>query len=84
MKKHKGQKREKIIIIPTFTPFQKGYIKVQRAVSFFCALLGVIVLSPVFLLLCGWIIVDSGFPVFFVQKRVAKSKAMGPILLSDL
>lgn len=45
--------------------------------SFLCALLGVIVLSPVFLLLCGWIIVDSGFPVFFIQKRVAKSKPDG-------
>lgn len=76
MKKHKVR-RDKKLYYPTFTPFQKGYIKVQRAVSFFCALLGVIVLSPVFLLLCGWIIVDSGFPVFFVQKRVAKSKADG-------
>lgn len=76
MKKHKVR-RDKKLYHPTFTSFQKGYIKVQRAVSFFCALLGVIVLSPVFLLLCGWIIVDSGFPVFFMQKRVAKSKPDG-------
>ena len=76
MKKHKVR-RDKKLYYPTFTPFQKGYIKVQRAMSFLCALLGVIVLSPVFLLLCGWIIVDSGFPVFFIQKRVAKSKPDG-------
>lgn len=76
MKKHKVR-RDKKLYYPTFTPFQKGYIKVQRAMSFLCALLGVIVLSPLFLLLCGWIIVDSGFPVFFIQKRVAKSKPDG-------
>lgn len=76
MKKYKVRKDKKLYH-PTFTPFQKGYIKVQRVVSFFCALLGVIILSPVFLLLCVWIIVDSGFPVFFIQKRVAKSKPDG-------
>ncbi|HJA32859.1 MAG TPA: sugar transferase [Candidatus Mediterraneibacter merdigallinarum] len=52
-------------------------MKVQRAVSFFCALLGVIILSPVFLILCIWIIADSGFPVLFRQKRVARSEADG-------
>lgn len=76
MKKHKVRKDKKLYH-PTFTPFQKGYIKMQRIVSFLCALLSVIILSPVFLLLCGWIIVDSGFPVLFIQKRVAKSKPDG-------
>lgn len=76
MKKRKVR-RDSQLYYPQFSLFQSGYIKVQRAVSFLCALAGVIILSPVFLLLCGWIIVDSGFPVFFVQKRVAKSKPDG-------
>lgn len=70
-------KRGEKLYHPAFTPFQKSYMKVQRVVSYVCALLGLIILSPVFLLLCGWIIVDSGFPVFFIQKRVAKSKPDG-------
>lgn len=76
MKKHKVKKAGKLYH-PEFTPFQKGYIKMQRGISFLCALLGVIVLSPVFLVLCVWIIADSGFPVLFVQKRVARSKPDG-------
>ena len=76
MKKRKVR-RDSQLYYPQFSLFQSGYIKVQRAVSFLCALAGVSILSPVFLLLCGWIIIDSGFPVFFVQKRVAKSKPDG-------
>ena len=76
MKKHKVKKAGKLYH-PEFTPFQKVYIKMQRGISFLCALLGVIVLSPVFLVLCVWIIADSGFPVLFVQKRVARSKPDG-------
>lgn len=76
MKKHKVKKAGKLYH-PEFTPFQKVYIKMQRGISFLCALLGVIVLSPVFLILCVWIIADSGFPVLFVQKRVARSKPDG-------
>ena len=76
MKKHKVKKAGKLYH-PEFTPFQKVYIKMQRGISFLCALLGVIALSPVFLVLCVWIIADSGFPVLFVQKRVARSKPDG-------
>lgn len=42
-----------------------------------CALLGLIILSPVFLVLCAWVIIDSGFPIFFKQKRVAQSEKSG-------
>lgn len=42
-----------------------------------CALLGLIILSPVFLVLCAWVIIDSGFPIFFKQKRVAQSEQDG-------
>lgn len=70
-------KKNSSLYYPVFSSFQKTYMKVQRAVSFFCALLGVIILSPVFLVLCIWIIADSGFPVLFRQKRVARSEADG-------
>lgn len=62
---------------PIFTSFQKGYMRVQRGGSFLCALLGLIILSPVFLVLCAWVIIDSGFPIFFKQKRVAQSEKSG-------
>lgn len=65
------------IYYPEFTPFQKIYLKMQRGISFLCALLGVIILSPLFLVLCIWIIADSGFPVLFVQKRVGRSEPDG-------
>lgn len=52
-------------------------MRFQRVFSFICALAGIIILSPLFLVLCIWIIADSGFPVLFVQKRVAKSAPDG-------
>lgn len=76
MKKYRIRK-EKRIYYPKFTFSQKLYIKFQRGISFICALLGIVILSPVFLLLCVWIIADSGFPVIFVQKRVGRSKPDG-------
>ena len=62
---------------PQFTLFQKLYMKAQRVLSFVCALLGIIVLSPVFLVLCIWIVLDSGFPILFKQERIAKSRNDG-------
>lgn len=62
---------------PQFTSFQKGYIRFQQVISFICALLGIVILSPLFLVLCIWIIADSGLPVLFVQKRVARSEPDG-------
>ena len=70
-------KKNSSLYYPVFSSFQKTYMKEQRAVSFFCALLGVIILSPVFLILFILIIADSGFPVLFRQKRVARSEADG-------
>ncbi len=52
-------------------------MKFQRGVSFVCALAGLALLSPFFLFLCIWILIDSGRPVFFIQKRVARSKEDG-------
>lgn len=70
--KHKIKKAKRLFH-PQFTSFQKMYMRFQRVFSFICALAGIIVLSPLFLILCLWIVVDSGFPVLFVQKRVARS-----------
>ena len=70
--KHKIKKAKRLFH-PQFTSFQKMYMRFQRVFSFICALAGIIVLSPLFLILCLWIVVDSGYPVLFVQKRVARS-----------
>ena len=56
----------------------KNYIK--RCIDFVLSLFGLIVLSPVFLLLCLWIKVDSKGPVFFKQKRIGIRKTYFYIL----
>lgn len=53
---------------------------VKRALDIICSLCGLIVLSPVFLLLAVWIRLDSPGPVFFKQKRVGKNKTYFNIL----
>lgn len=73
---HKIKKAEKLYH-PRFTHFQMAYMKLQRGVSFVCALAGLVLLSPFFLFLCIWILIDSGRPVFFIQKRVGRSKKDG-------
>ena len=49
---------------------RKGYEKWKRLSDIILSALGLIVLSPLFLLLILWIKVDSKGPVFFKQKRV--------------
>lgn len=56
------------------------YIRFKRAIDFVLALLGLIVLSPVFLLLVIAIKVDSKGPVLFKQKRVGIHKTYFNIL----
>ena len=46
----------------------------KRGVDFIIASIGIIIFSPVFLLLCFIIKLDSKGPVFFKQKRVGKDK----------
>ncbi len=55
-----------------------NYLK--RCIDFVLALCGLIVLSPLFLILCLWIKLDSKGPVFFKQKRVGKNKTYFNIL----
>ena len=44
----------------------------KRAFDIVCSFAGIVLLSPVFLILFVWIILDSGQPVFFLQDRVGK------------
>lgn len=46
----------------------------KRIIDFVLSLIGLIVLSPVFIILCIWIKLDSKGPIFFRQKRVGKNK----------
>lgn len=50
------------------------YIKIKRAIDFTASLLGLIVLSPLFVIFAIWIKSNSEGPVFFKQKRVGKDK----------
>ncbi|OTN75854.1 sugar transferase [Enterococcus sp. 8G7_MSG3316] len=47
----------------------------KRVIDFFMALAGVIILSPVFLIICLAIKLDSRGPIIFKQKRVGKYKS---------
>lgn len=52
----------------------------KRIIDFILSLIGLIVLSPVFIILCIWIKLDSQGPIFFKQKRVGKNKEYFNIL----
>ena len=70
MKRHRRQsEREKSM-----------YAYVKRGMDFILALLGLIVLSPVFLILIAAIKLDSPGPVLFRQKRVGIHKTHFAIL----
>ena len=56
------------------------YQGVKRAIDFICSLLGLILLSPLFLVLILWIKIDSPGPVLFRQKRVCIHKTYFQIL----
>lgn len=48
---------------------------IKRLFDVILSLCGLVVLSPIFLILCIVVIVDDPGPVFFKQKRVGKGKA---------
>ncbi|MBO5417847.1 MAG: sugar transferase [Clostridia bacterium] len=50
------------------------YLGFKRVCGFISGILGTIVLSPLLLFLCIWILIDDGGPVLFKQKRVGKNK----------
>lgn len=47
---------------------------IKRVIDFILSLCGIIILSPVFIVLCIWIKLDSNGPIFFKQKRVGINK----------
>ncbi len=53
---------------------------IKRIIDFVLSFLGLLVLSPLFLVLCIWIKLDSKGPVFFKQKRVGQNKGYFDIL----
>ena len=53
---------------------------IKRVIDFILSFIGLIVLSPVFVILCLWIKLDSKGPIFFKQKRVGKNKTYFNIL----
>ena len=52
----------------------------KRIIDFIMSLCGLIILSPVFLILCIWIKFDSKGPILFKQKRVGFHKSYFNIL----
>ena len=56
------------------------YLKVKRLVDIILSFLGIIILSPVFLVLIVAIKLDSKGPVLFKQKRVGIHKSHFNIL----
>lgn len=56
------------------------YQKIKRGIDFIISLIGFIILSPLFILLCLAIKLDSPGPIFFRQKRVGIHKTHFQIL----
>ena len=56
------------------------YLKIKRAIDVILSTLGLIILSPVFLILFIAINLDSKGPVFFKQKRIGIHKSQFDIL----
>lgn len=56
------------------------YLKIKRIIDVLLSLIGLIVLSPVFLILIIGIKLDSRGPVLFKQKRIGKGKTNFNIL----
>lgn len=59
-----------------FTRQQKTYMKFKRIIDLFLSVFGAIVLSPLLLILCIAIKIDSKGPILFKQKRVGLHKEL--------
>ena len=47
---------------------------IKRCIDIFLSFFGLLVLSPVFLILSVWILIDDPGPILFTQKRLGKNK----------
>src|SRR5690625_4626298 len=56
------------------------YLKIKRIIDFILSLIGLIILSPIFLILILLIKLDSEGPIFFKQERVGINKTHFHIL----
>lgn len=61
------------------TKRQKSYMKVKRIMDFLIALVATVILSPILLLLCIAIKIDSRGSILFQQKRVGIGVSYFPI-----
>ena len=50
-----------------------GYCFLKRTIDIICSLIGLIILSPLFLIVSILIKIESKGPVFFCQERVGKN-----------
>ena len=48
---------------------------IKRIIDFILSLCGLIILSPVFIILCIWIKLDSKAPILFKEKRIGINKS---------
>lgn len=67
-------KTQKIIIDKDALARKKGYHLVKRIFDFCASLCGLILLSPLFLVVALWIKLEDKGPVFYKQKRVGKDE----------
>ncbi|MET3287798.1 UNVERIFIED_CONTAM: lipopolysaccharide/colanic/teichoic acid biosynthesis glycosyltransferase [Brevibacillus sp. OAP136] len=51
---------------------KRRYLYIKRLVDLCCSIVGLVLFSPLFLVLSIWIKLDSSGPVFFRQKRIGK------------
>ncbi len=58
--------------IDSKTGFKKIYIVIKRVLDIVISFFGMIILSPIFLIIAAIIKLDSKGPVFFVHKRIGK------------
>lgn len=49
-----------------------GYYFIKRCIDIVGSIVGLVLLSPVFLITAIWVKIDSKGPVFFIQERVGK------------
>lgn len=52
--------------------FYEGAIK--RCIDIVLSFFGIVLLSPVFIFLCLWIVIDDPGPILFTQKRIGRDK----------
>lgn len=68
------QSKEVLVDIKKELDKKKINLKIKRVFDFIASLCGLIVLSPILIIIAICIKIDSKGPVFFLQKRVGKNK----------